>query len=174
MASNTYTGAAVGVSFAANKSMIGLYNGTGSGQILRVYRIWILNNQTVAVTGTITNLEIRRCTALSGGTSLTPIKHDSNNTAIPGQVIASTGGSPTLTDLFRRALWSTDEPSANATATIDELQTLIPLGCIWDVGYGDATVEPIVCREGQGVSLQSLGATTGVADVFIEFTMAAS
>lgn len=171
---NTYTIAATGVSFAANKSMIGLFNGSGSGQIFRVYRIWILNNQTTAVTGVLTNLELRRITAGSGGNAITPVKHDSTNPSFPAQAIVGSAMTVTTSDLFRRVVWSTDEPVANATATIDELQTIPALSTIWDAGYADANIEPIVIREGYGLSVQNIGATVGVADLFFEVTMAST
>lgn len=168
---NTYTAAALGISFAANKSMIGIYNGTGSGVIIKVYRIWILNNQTVAVTGVLTNIEIRRISNGSGGNAITPTKHVSSNPSLPAQVIVASAMTTTNTDLLRRIVWSTDEPVANATATIDELETLPSLCVIWDSGYTDPDVQPLTLREGEGVSVLNIGATVGVADFFIEFTM---
>lgn len=168
----TYTIAATGVSFAANKSMVGIFNGSGSGQIFRVYRIWALNNQITAVTGVMTNIEIRRISAGSGGNAITPLKHDSTNSSFPAQVIVASAMTVTDTDLFRRIVWSTDEPIANATATLDELQTIPALSTIWDAGYGDSTMEPIVIREGQGISVKNIGATVGIADFFLEVTMA--
>ena len=170
----TYTIATTGVSFAANKSMISVFNASGSGQIIRLYRAWILNNQTAAVTGVLTNIELRRITSGSGGSASTPQKHDSTSASFPAQIVAGSGLTVTTTDLFRRIVWSTDEPVANATASIDEFQCIVPFNCVWDVGYNDANVEPIVCREGEGVSIQNIGATVGVADFFFEVTMAAS
>ena len=171
---NTYTIAATGVSFAANKSMIGIFNGSGSGQVIRVYRIWLLNNQTVAVTGVMTNIELRRLTAGSGGNAITPTKHATANPSLPAQIITASAMTVTESDLLRRFIWSTDEPVANATATIDELETLPVFGTIWDAGYADANVEPLVLREGQGISVKNIGATVGIVDAFIEFTSGAS
>ena len=170
----TYTIAALGVSFAANKSMIGLFNGSGSGKIFRIYRIWVLNNQTAAVTGVLTNLEIRRLSAGSGGNAITPTKHDSTNASFPAQAIVASAMTVTPTDLLRRTVWSTDEPTANTVASIDELQCIPVLTTIWDTGYADTTVEPIVIREGEGISVQNIGATVGIADFFFEVTMASS
>lgn len=168
---STYTAAALGVSFAANKSMIGIFNGSGSGVIIKVYRIWILNNQTVAVTGVLTNIEIRRITAGSGGNIITPTKHVSSNPSLPAQVIVASAMTVTNSDLLRRVVWSTDEPVANTTATIDELETLPAICTVWDSGYTDTDIQPLVLREGEGVSVMNVGATVGVADFFIEFTM---
>lgn len=169
----TYTAAAIGATFANNKSMLGIFNGSGSGRIARVYRIWVLNNQTAAVTGVLTTWTLRRTSAQSGGTSITPTKHDSLSEAMPAQVLIATGATATLTgDLaFRTWVWSNDEPAVSS-GTSDEFETLIPLNCVWD-STGDTTIEPIVLREGQGITVQHSGSSAvGVCDVFVEYTLA--
>lgn len=170
----TYTLGTTGVSFAANKSMIALFNGVGSGRIIRVYRIWALNNQVLAVTGVLTRLELRRITAASGGNVTTPIKHDSTSEALPAQIISGSAMTVTVESLFRAAVWSTDEPSANATASIDEFECIPAISTLWDAGYADTNVQPITLREGYGLSLQNIGSTVGIGDFFFEFTLASS
>jgi hypothetical protein len=171
----TYTVGAIGVGFALNKALLGIYNGSGSGQIIRVYRVWALNNGVTAVTGVLTNLELRRITSGSGGSALTPMKHDSTNATFPAQIVVATNPTVSATDLFRRVIWSNDEASANVAASIDEMETLVPLNCIWDVGYNDLNVEPITLREGYGIALINTGNTSvGSIDVFMEVTMASS
>ena len=168
----TYTLAAPGVSFALNKCMLGIFNGTGSGRIVRLYRVWVLNNGVAAVTGVLTNMELRRSTSGSGGVSITPTKHDTANETFPAQVEVASNQTVVSSDVFRRIVWSNDEATANVAATIDELETLPPLNLIWDVGYGDSNIEPIVCREGQGVCLINTGNTAvGSVDVFFEVTL---
>jgi hypothetical protein len=170
----TFTLLVQGTAFASNKSLLSLFNGVGSGRVLRVYRVWALNNQTIGVIGVMTMIELRRITASSGGTAQTPIKHDTNNPNLPAQVTASTGPTDTVTDLFRRVLWSADEPAVG-TGTNDELECLPANGLLWDAGYADANVDPIVLREGQGLSLRQPGANTiGVVDVMFEFTNSAT
>lgn len=171
----TYTAAAIGVSFASNKSMLGLFNGVGSGRVLRVYRVWMLNNQTAAVTGVLTTMELRRLSAQSAGTAIVPTKHDTASETPPGAILCA--HAPTFTlDVawplaFRKWMWSNDEPAAS-TATNDETECIVPLSCVWD-STGDANIEPIVLREGQGLSVHHTGTTAvGVADVFVEFTIA--
>jgi hypothetical protein len=171
----TYTIAATGIAFALNKSMLAVFNGAGSGQVIRVYRVWMLNNGVAAVTGGLNTMELRRLTTGSGGTPLTPVKHDSTNASFPAQIVAATNASVTVESLFRRWIWSTDEATANSAATMDELETLPALNLIWDVGYADTTVEPIVLREGYGLSIQCTGSNTaGSTDLFFEVTMSAS
>lgn len=169
----TYTISSFSTTFAANKCMLGIYNGSGSGRIVRVYRVVMLNNQITAVTGAVTNLELRRITAGSGGTTVTPFKHDSTNETFPAQVIVSTNTIITATDVLTKVIWSTDEPAINSL-TIDEFETLPAFSTIWDSGYADANTEPIVLREGYGVALVNIGATTGIADIFFHVTLESS
>lgn len=172
---STFTLAAIGATFGNAKHMASLFNGAGSGRVLRVYRVWILNNQTTAVTGVLTAFSLRRTISQSGGTALTPTKHDTANSNLPAQVLAATGATVTnesSSDL-RRFMWSNDEPAVSA-ASSDELECLVPLNCIWD-STGDDRIEPIVLREGQGLTLQHTGTSTvGLCDIFFEFTDSAT
>jgi len=172
---DTFTVISPGTTFALNKCMLGVFNGSGSGKVVRLYRAWLLNNGVTAVTGVLTNIELRRTTTGSGGSAITPMPHDSTNAALPSQLAIATNQSVTTSDLFRRLVWSNDEATANVACTIDELETLPQLSQIWDVGYGDLNVEPIVCREGQGVALINTGNTSvGSVDVIFEITVASS
>ena len=172
----TYMLTATEIAFALNKCLLGVFNGVGSGRVVRVYRIWTLNNGIELVTGVLTNLEIRRITAGSGGTTIIPAKHDTNSESFPGQIVVSTNMIYTVSDMFRRVIWSNDEAIGTATVvSIDEMEVFVPLNLLWDVGYADTTVEPIVCREGYGAALINTGNTAvGVVDVFMEVTLAAS
>lgn len=161
---------ALDVAFAANKCMAGIFNGTGSGKVLRVYRIWMLNNQLNAVTGVLTNLELRKITAASGGTTIVPTKNDSNTTDLPAQIVIGTNMTITLGGILKRVIWSTDEPVGNVTATLDELETIPAFGCIWEMGFGDPYSTPLILREGDGIALYNTGGSVGQCDVFIEFT----
>lgn len=168
----THTAAFLGVTFGNNKSMAGLYNGSGSGVILRVKRIWILNNQTAGVTGVLTTFSLRRSTAQSSGTSVTPVKHDTASASLPAQVLCAHGATVTsaTADTFRSWVWSNDEPAVSG-ATSDEFECLVPLNCIWDTATGDADIEPIVLREGFGIDVRHSGSSAvGIADIFVEFT----
>lgn len=169
----TYTISSFTTTFASNKCMLAIYNGVGSGRVVRVYRMLVLNNQITAVTGAITNLEIRTITSGSGGTDIVPFKHDSTNESFPSQIVVSTNMSITPSSVLSRIIWSTDEPAINSL-TIDEFETLPAFSTIWDSGYGDSNTEPIVLREGYGVALINVGATTGVADIFFEVTLESS
>ena len=168
----TYTASFLGVTFGNNKSMAGLFNGVGSGVILRVKRVWILNNQTAGVTGVLTTFSLRRSTAQSSGTSVTPVKHDTAFASLPVKALCAHGATVTsaTADTFRNWVWSNDEPAVSS-ATSDEFECLVPLNCIWDTATGDADIEPIVLREGFGIDVRHSGSSAvGIADIFVEFT----
>ena len=172
---NIYTIGAAATPFAQNRSMIGIYNGAGSGKVIRVYRIWALNNQTVAVTGVSAFLALYTISSGSGGIALLPVKHDSQSPVVPSQVVLSTNMSYTNNKLLGYRFWSNDEPIQNTIGTCDEWQTLPRMNMLLECSYKDTNVQPITLREGQGITLNNTTATTvGIADFFIEFTMETS
>lgn len=171
--SNIYTIAAPGtLLYPINRCVLGVFNGTGSGRVIRVYKVWALNNQTVAITGTILQFELRKLTTGSGGTPLVPLKHDSTSPGFPAQIIAAQNLSYTLGDLVRRIPWSSDEPVAFTANTTDELETVPSLNVWWESSYTDTNVQPLVLRPGEGLGIiQTTSTTVGVADFFIELTV---
>lgn len=170
----TYTIGAYGVVLTANKVTLCVFNGAGSGRIVRLYRAWILNNQysVSTYTGVLTTLELRLTTSGSGGVAITPLKHDSNSESFPAQVVCGTGMTIASSSLFLRAVYQSEEPKVSAL-TMTEALAIPSYTNIWDCAYNDANIEPIVCREGQGVYLINITTTTsGLADVFFEVTLA--
>ncbi|MGD0201343.1 MAG: hypothetical protein ABSD27_11395 [Bryobacteraceae bacterium] len=113
MALNTYTVAATGVAFASGKLMLAIFNPAASGKVVKVWRVWIINNQTAAVTGVLIWFELRRSTAQSSGTALTPIKHDSNNPALNATVATGATVTDMASGLLRQIFWSNDEPAVS-------------------------------------------------------------
>ena len=171
----TYTAAAIGVAFASAKSLLGLFNAHATRKV-RLYRAWQLNNQTTGVTGVLTSCGLRKISALSGGTAITPTPHNTGNTDVDlTSVSCITGGTFTnTTDLqFRVWMWSTDEPAVSS-ATSDEFQCIVPLMCMWD-STGDSNIEPIVLNKNEGIHITQPGSNAvGISDLFMEFTVDAS
>jgi hypothetical protein len=168
----TYTASALGVAFASNKSLLGIFNAHATRKV-KIYRVWVLNNQTTAVTGVVTTMLLRKISALSAGTAVTPLAHDSGNVTVDlTSVTCVTGGTFTNTadNAVRQILWSGDEPAVSS-ATSDELQCIVPLMCIWD-STGDTNIEPFVLNTNEGMHILQPGANAvGVLDVLIEFTV---
>lgn len=188
---DTFTATAqAAVTWTASRQQIVLVN-TGTSAV-RVYRIWVYNSHG---SGTVTGLtaihQLWRGTVTgattSGGTALTPIRHNPAGTAsLTGidcrTLPTSPGGELTRTGLLGQFIQATDE-IAFGSITLEELQAFKPLSLIWDAGYKDSNVEPIVLRTNQGICLQTLAAGTGAGQggtyagdsIFsIEFTVAAS
>lgn len=168
----TYTAYATGIAFASNKSLLGIFNAHATRKV-KLYRAWVLNNQTSAVTGVLTSMLLRKISALSAGTAVTPVAHDTGNATVDlTSVTCVTGGTFTNTadNAFRQIMWSGDEPAVSS-ATSDELQCIVPLMCIWD-STGDSNIEPFVCNTNEGIHILQPGANAvGILDVAFEFTV---
>jgi hypothetical protein len=162
------------IAYAATKDMLDVFNASGTARVIRAYRMYWFNNGTASVTGVITTGQVRRITAASSGTAVTPVKHDSNSSALDANTTCGTNRTVTGTDIFRRFLFVNEEPVVAGTTQANWL-TLVPFAEIWNAGYGDTNVEPVTCRAAEGVQLFHSGSSTvGTADLEIEFTDAAS
>lgn len=166
----TYHATALAIAYASAKSMIDVFNATASPVINKVYRIYQWNSGNG--TATLLPHKVNRTTAASVGTTVTPVKHDTTNSALDAHVTAGTGRTITRTDLFRSYLFANGIAQQGAY-TIRTWDVMIPFTLIWDSGYKDSNVKPIVCNATQGVEVQSTGVTaTGKADLDVEFTSA--
>jgi hypothetical protein len=171
---DTWRSTAQAVTFASGKSMLDVFNASGSGRILRARRAYQFNNGLGAVTGVLTNMRIYRSTSGSGGSGVTPVAHDTTNTALHANITSGTGRTSGDGDLFRQFIWSNDEPAVAGT-TMDEWELLVAFAEVWDGGYGDADVQPVVLRADQGFNIKHQGTTiVGTNDFEIEFTNEAS
>ncbi len=174
----TYRAKYAAVAVANNRHMATIWNGSGSGRIVRVTRIWITTKQTASVSGVITKFSIYKMTADgSNGTTITPIAYDTSSEAIPAQVTFRYNPTADITYdtnvLYRSMCFSTDE-YAVADATIDGVQTMIPIMVMWDTGYGESDLQFLTLREGEGITIFNTPSTVGTVNIDIEFTMGAS
>lgn len=170
VAANTWTLYITAKAFAAGACMAGIMN-AGTRHI-KIRRVGMINNQTVAVTGVITAGELRVYTSATWAapTSVTPIAHDSTNSAL-SSVTTGHAGTPggTGPSVVRRYTWSSDEPKLT-TAQNNEWETLIPLNIIWDAGYGDANVQPLTLNPNESFMIWNITGAAGLVDIWIEFT----
>lgn len=170
----TWRAVTTAIAFANAKDMLNVFNGGSSARIIRAYRAYIFNNQTSGVTGVLTTMQIRRITSASSGTGVTPVKHDTNSGALDANTTCGTNQTVGGSDVFRRFLWSNDEPAVSG-ATMDEWELMVPFCEVWSAGYGDTNIEPIVCRVAEGFEIYHSGSTAvGLLDPEIEFTDSAT
>jgi len=170
----TWTAATFGIAPALNKYLLGIFNGAGSGRIFRFYKALVINMQTEAVTGVDLTLQFRLITAFTvgTGTTVTPVAHDTNNAALPAQLLVATAAQ-TVTDSSIYRVWhfSSDE-GAVEIASMDEMEMLMPYALRWEAGAFDTTsIQPLTLREGEGIVIKcTTNSTVGTLDCIFEFT----
>jgi len=166
----SFTAMSLATVIGSNKSMLSITNAIGSSVIAKIYKIYIINSQTTAVTGVVGNFEIRRCTSHTAGTLITPEQLDTNDT-IDSNITIRTGATITgeSTNRIWSAKYSTDEFGVGAldSEALDHVyQQLIPL---WNAD--NQVVKPIVLRANQGMTIKfATNSTAGSFDILIIFT----
>ncbi len=174
---NTWTAIATAVTHSTTaKVYLQLFN--AGTRVLRVYRVWMINANITAVTGVNCPMQLGRITtAASGGSpsTITPVPHDSTNSALSSVTCNSGNTTATLTGVYRRFTYSTDEFAVGAFK-VDNLQGVPRFALYWDGGYGDTNVLPIVLPQNHGLVMYSAGiaSAAGNADVIFEFTDSAT
>lgn len=150
---------------AQNKYMATLWNGA-SGRKVVVQRVWVYNWQITAVSGVYLEQEMRRITARTAGTTVTPVAQDTNDTLTSG--IAADHNSSAVTDssLLRRVIASSEELAL--------VQGGPPPWTFWAAGLQYERMEGtrgIVLRQNQGLTIKNItNSTVGSVSYVYEFT----
>lgn len=170
----TFVARASAITFAATKSMLSLWNGAGTARVIRAYLLYMFNSNTTGVTGVLTTMQLRRITASSSGTSVTPVKFDTNSSNLDANTTSAYGATVTGSDIFRSFIWSNEEPTTIGSG-YNNLELLVPFAEWGRYGVDSSNLEPIVCRASQGVDIYHSGSSTvSSVDAEIIFTDAAS
>jgi len=122
---NTWHSSAQGVAYAANKYMINVFNSSSSTRYIRIYRAWLFNNGTGAVTGVLNQARVDLITAASAGTAITPVAHDTANSALNANTTSGHNQTCTTASILRQIIHSPDEPTVT-TLDWDAIGTLVP------------------------------------------------
>lgn len=151
----TYYALADAVAFAASKSMISLYNAAGSGKLVVLKKLYLINLQLAAVTGVAVRQDLRRFSAVhSAGTLVTPVSNDTANAAIPAGITVRTGATITQGSLLFPLTFANDEVGATQAFPSVQLQA----GINW-LPEGNE-VQEVRLREGEGINVQNITSTT--------------
>lgn len=163
----TYYALADAVTFAANKHMISIHNAVGSGVMIVLKKMFLINNALAAVTGVMLRQEVKRFTvAHTVGTTITPTTCDSTNPALPAQVTCKTGATVTDVSLVFPITFNNDELGATQAFPSTALQA----GINW-LPEGNE-VQEIRLREGEGITIKNITNTTvGSFSYLIVFTV---
>lgn len=159
---STYFVSTLASTAGASKRHLAIFNASGSGKILKVYRVIASGAPTAAVTGLVIPLTIGRITTVpTGGTNPTICKADTTNNNVPGQITAhaaATGGATEEASVFVTGTISGEESSQGQTALMYE-----------SIING---TQPITCREGEGILIkQGALASAGALNACIIFSL---
>jgi hypothetical protein len=169
----SYTVIGLAVAPGNNKSMLSIYNPTGSGYVLKLREFYLRNAATAAVTGVAGNFQLHRfasASAPTGGTTPTVVSHDSAD-ALPAGMDARVGGTisgeiATPLDILRM---STDEwgpGTLDVEANQQSIANYLPARA-----KRDGLLKPFFARPGEGLHIKfATNSTAGSIDVVFVFT----
>lgn len=161
----TYYAVADAVAFANTKTHFSIVNEAGSGVLVAVKKLYAVNLSIGAITGAALRMEVRKLTAHSAGTAVTPQSCDSDNPALPAQVTVKTNATPTGTTLLYPFIITTEEETATAANTKNLMQAM------FNLQPEGGEIQEYRLREGQGLSVyQATNATVGSYAWFMVFT----
>lgn len=163
----TYYALADAVTNAQNKQVISILNATGSGKVVALKKLFIINTQLSTVTGVAIRSDVKRATAHSGGSTITPVAADSTNPAIPAQItVRSAASSVTESTLLFPLTYTNDE--LGATQAYPSAQLMAGLNWFPE----GAEVQEVRLREGEGLTIKQItNSSVGQFAWFIVFTI---
>jgi hypothetical protein len=161
----TYYATADNVAFANGKTHLSIMNAAGSGVLVAIRKLFVINLSIAAVVGAALRFDARRITAHSGGTAVTPVKADTANTNLPAQVTVLTGATVTAPTLLYPFITTTEEETATAALSKNMYQAMTNLQ------PEGLEIQELRLREGEGFALtQITNATVGSYAWFAVFT----
>ena len=162
----TFSVVAENITVGNNKSMIAIQN-TGTS-VLKLREVWIINDQTTAVTGVAGEFRLHRITSFSAGTALTPVQFDTTD-SLPVGISVATGSTVSgEAGLLRTGKWSTDEwgPGSSDVESMDHGQQQVEP--FWKQ---TPSGKPITLRQNQGAHVRfATNSTAGSFNLRFVFT----
>jgi hypothetical protein len=164
----TYTMFSTGIAMANNSPIMDLFNGAGSGKVIRVLEVFAYQKDTGAITGIVAPIELFRTNATgTGGAAISYGIFDTTDESLPAQITARTGptggvltGVNTTGNVIAGGRVGTEEGSLGTGAAISfpwfQSQSAIY------VNTGESTRKRLVLREGEGLKCQ-WGVVSGTA-----------
>jgi hypothetical protein len=139
------------ISLAQNKHLFSIYNDAGSGYLIQVPRLSIVNMSLTSVSGVGVELDFMRTTSQSGGTVITPQKADTADVNLTAAIHIATGATIAEDALLWPVTLNNDEIplTLNATPLLDF--NMIPRGM---------DVKPLCIRPGEGFSVKQITNTS--------------
>lgn len=114
------------VAFAANKHHLSIMNNAGSGKLISIKKLFHINLALGAITGVSLRFDVKRATAVSAGTGITPQSCDTDD-VFPANIVVNTNGTVTEGALLYPVTTHNDEITAANTAVSNYLAMMINL-----------------------------------------------
>ena len=150
----TYYALADAVAFAANKQMFSIFNAAGSGRMVVLKKLFLINLSIGTVTGVMLRQDVKRITACSAGTAITPTTCDSSNPALPAEITVKTGATVTEGPILFPLTFNNDEVGTTQAFPTTALQA----GINWFPEGSE--VQEVRLREGEGLTIKNITSTT--------------
>ena len=150
----SYYALADAVAFAANKHHLSILNGAGSGKVVAIKKLFHINLSLAAITGVAVRFDVKRTTAQSGGTAITPVSMDSANPALSGISVSTGAASVTESSLLFPVATQNDELTAANTAVANYLMQGLNLV------LESTEMQEIRLRAGEGLTVKQITSTT--------------
>jgi len=139
------------VALAQNKHLFSIYNDAGSGYLIRIPRLSIVNMSLTAITGVGVELDFMRATSQSSGTVITPQKADTADANLAAGIHIATGATIAEGAVMWPVTINNDEIALTGNpAPLSEFN-LIPRGF---------DIKPLCIRPGEGISIKQITNTT--------------
>lgn len=164
------------VTYAVGKVMVDIYNGPSATRVVRILRIYNMNMPTYLTTTSSSTMELRRTRDAGGsltGFQFQPQPQDKNNRDLEAALTVGSGrlvtnaADPSLLRQYRLFIGG---PSTLQAPLLETYELVIPFNEVWNAGYTDAQVQPLVARAGQGYALVNTVGGASFTDFEIEFT----
>lgn len=150
----SYYAVADAVAFAGNKHHLSILNGAGSGKVVAIKKLFHINLSLTTVTGVAVRFDVKRTTAQSGGTAITPVSMDSANPALSGITVATGAASVTESSLLFPVTTQNDELTAANTAVANYLMQGLNLV------LESTEMQEIRLRAGEGLTVKQITSST--------------
>lgn len=170
----TFTVMSLRTTLSNNKSLLSVWNPTGSGVKLKLREFYIRNPQTSAVTGVAGDFRIYRfakASAPTGGTTVNPVKHDSLDTLV-ASLDCRTGATAIgteETDPMDRIIMSTDEwgpGPLDQEGAQQNISNYLPARA-----KRDEQVKAFTLNPGEGIHMKfATNSTAGTMDIIFVMT----
>ena len=157
----TYVARVMASAAAANKNHLVLFNGTGSGKIIRVWDIKVNPNITGTTAANTLVLNTARCSnSGTGGTSQSIIKTDTTDSNEPAEITAVAGPASVTYNSNELASCSVVLEESGGTEGRNTLYK------------ADSVLSALVLNEGQGLGIQQgTNARVSAINIFMYFTI---